>query len=255
MMPSEEQTQSLSLSGKRSASHVIDSDGDVLPPWLEALKHPFRRGWWWLGMALSIWMLLDMGEALVNQRPIHQYKFRGAICCIAVIIRCYMVTVETTLTNYGDKEWQTSAYDSSSEGQSFGEVLCVFVTSLAPAGAWFWAAALGKVAVEPWGTLLIAIGCCYFCMGLIGVAFYGGVQGASPFIVLPALCRIGYPFLPASCALALVPWMLRGSLMLDGSDSQWLRFIASTAAGYLLISHARLITLLYLDNRSRVGWE
>ena len=92
-------------------------------------------------------------------------------------------------------------------------------------------------------------------MGLIGVAFYGGVQGASPFVVLPALRRIGYPFLLASCAFALLPWTLRWAFTSSGDGHSWFLVGISTAVGFLLISHARLISILYLDNRSRIGWE
>ncbi|MDB6137597.1 MAG: hypothetical protein JWO94_669 [Verrucomicrobiaceae bacterium] len=255
MMPSKKQPPTLSQPQGLLAGHGIKPEAGAPPPWLEAVRHPFRRGWWWLGVTFAIWLLLDVVQALVCGRGMTQNGAKGTIGCALVIIRCYMVTVETTLTNYGDKLWQSSTYDSDSEYQSFGEVLCVFVMALAPAAAWLWAAVQGKVAAEPLFTLLTASGCCYFCMGLIGVAFYGGVQGASPFVVLPALCKIGYPFFLASCAIALLPWVLRWALTLGEDSSSWFLLGFSIVVGFLLISHARLIAILYLDNRSRIGWE
>ncbi len=102
------------------------------------------------------------------------------------------------------------------------------------------------------------VGLVYYPMSFLVIAMFGTVTAITPTIVLPAVIRTRWHYL---LVLVLLLSLYIGHFalgMFSGSLPWWaeaVMFLPTQAVVlYLLIVSARLLGLLYLSNRGRLGW-
>lgn len=231
-----------------------------LPIALDALSYPFVRfGWWALTILCAAGFLFLVaistgmdGRILISGRIVF-----AAVALVAIVVRCYFTIIEHTLTGWGEESWQNSSLDTDGLWSSLLSLLGLALIAWAPV------LVLGSMTdgFDEWQDViyqaLSAVGCEYFCMGTLSLVVFNNFSQVLPHRILPAIFRSGPAFMLAGAALALVPVAFEVAWdMLPDSMTTFVRgLIASAPAGFFMIAHARLIGLLYVANRERIGWE
>jgi hypothetical protein len=173
----------------------------------------------------------------------------------AILVRSYLTIVENTITGYGEEAGQDSGIRADGMWQDLWSMATVAAGSAAPMGLAMWLMPSGHPFKETAVTLLSGLGCEYFCMALTGTVIYGGLQGAMPQVVVPAIWRSGGGYALASILLLLVPLSFRIGLGMFAAYGFIAWAGAAVCASLVLIMQARLIGLVYLQNKERIGWE
>lgn len=223
----------------------------------DALAYPFARFGWWLAVTIAGCLLMFLAALTWVGPP--QYLV-GRVLCLMVLaglaVRCYLTVIENTVTGFGQEAWQDSGVRTEDMYGDLGRMLVLILGSWAPAIVAAVALPKDNLWAVPLVTLCEALGCEYFCMAVMGTVIMGGMQGANPAVVIPAIRRSGTSYALASILLILVPWSFRTGLGAFGADlgvASWAA--AAAAAAFVLIMQARLVGLVYLDNQERIGWE
>lgn len=231
-----------------------------LPIALDALSYPFVRfGWWALTVlcAAGFLFLVAISTGLDGHIRISSRIVFAALALVAVIVRCYFTIIEHTLTGWGKESWQSSSLDTDGLWSSLLSLLGLALI------AWSPVLVLASVieGSDEWPEVihqaLSAIGCEYFCMGTLALVVFNNFSQVLPHCILPAIFKSGPAFMIAGAALVLVPMAFEGAWdMLPDSMTAFLRgLLASGPAAFFMIAHARLIGLLYVAHRERIGWE
>lgn len=230
-------------------------DNRIIPLLMDALWYPLRRWPWWLvivGCVAENWIVLWMMQHSVRLPGLIVYL---SVLLYGVVVRCYFSAMETTLSGYGEESWQGSGFSMDGLWSSIGTLLGVAALSWAPTFVAALALAHQGADLEPWVSITGALGCEYFCMALIGTVAFGGLTGAMPQHVFPAIIRCGASYGLSSLSLMFVPWLLESAFNLWGRDSLGGMLVTFIIAGYLLLAQARMTGLVYLANKERIGWE
>ena len=219
---------------------------------VDALSYPFVRfGWWVLmtGCACILMALLVVGGLSMG-------RMFGLMGMAALIVRCYLTVVENTITGFGLEAWQNDGIRTEGMYGDLASMLGIAACSWLPAFLAVWFIPPSCAWALPATTLLEALGCEYFCMAVMGLVVMGGTQGAVPSMVIPAITKSGNSYALASILLISVPWSFRTGFNTFGAGHGVLPWIAAAgAAAFLLIMQARLVGLVYLENKERIGWE
>lgn len=220
----------------------------------DALGHPLRKWTWWLvvtACGVGIFWLLNL--MALNTRNNGRLAFIVAAFA-AVIVRCYFSAMEDTITGYGE-----AVGESGPRMDEFWETLWRVLGAAAMAWGPVGIAAIylhsQEMALEPWTSILAALGCEYFPMALLGIVNFGGVHGAVPQEVIPGILRCGPFYMFASLGLLLVPYSALWIYPAFPGGGIGASVAASAIAAYFLVAHARLVGRIYLVNRERLGWE
>jgi hypothetical protein len=221
----------------------------------DALCHPWRKwGWWILVTVCGFLLFWSIVLLLQNSRGSGRAGIVVAAFA-AVIVRCYFSAMENTITGYGENPSEGSGLRMDEFWETLGRVVLAAVIAWSPAGVAAIAFIQQELPLEPWLSILTALGCEYFPMALLGIVNFGGAHGAMPQVVIPAIFRCGPSYMIAGLSLLLVPysalWLHAG--FPQGGNATL--FAASAFAGFFLLAHARLIGRIYLANRERLGWE
>jgi hypothetical protein len=230
-----------------------------LKPLLAALAFPFQRITWWLLVVLcAAGFLVLLSISTMGTRTVISARVIAAgLVLIGIIVRCYFTIIEHTLTNWGKEAWQNQSLNSEGLWESMGSLLGLAALSWGPV---FIVAHYMQPYAE-WAELVCqltaALGCEYFCMGVLALVVFDNFAQIFPQHIIPALFKSGPAFMLGGAALVLVPLSFETVWnALLASQSVFVRaLIASAVAAYFLIAHARLMGLLYLANRERIGWE
>jgi pSer/pThr/pTyr-binding forkhead associated (FHA) protein len=115
----------------------------------------------------------------------------------------------------------------------------------------------------------IILGCLYFPMAFLAVAMKDTVLAANPLVVIPAILKIPFQYLIAAVLLSAVYGirMLGDSFAGDVGDKSMMsksmgelfmgfgvRAIWSFISVYLLVVNMRILGLLYVANKQKLGW-
>jgi hypothetical protein len=115
----------------------------------------------------------------------------------------------------------------------------------------------------------VIFGCLYFPMAFLAVAIKDNVMAANPLVVVPSIVRVPLEYLVAAILLAglfgirwmgdaLSSGMAHESLMTTSMTEMFLMFgfraIWAFISVYLLTVTMRILGLLYLTKRDRLGW-
>ena len=221
----------------------------------DALCHPWRKWGWWLLVTICGFLLFwALVLVLQGGRGSGRVAFIAAAFA-AVIVRCYFSAMENTITGYGEKPGEGSGLRMDEFWETLGRVVLAALVAWSPSAIAAIALHAQELPVEPWLSILGALGCEYFPMALLGIVNFGGVHGAMPQVVIPAIFRCGPSYMIAGLSLLLVPY---SALWIYSAFSQGgVGAIASASAicAFFLLAHARLIGRIYLVNRERLGWE
>ncbi|MDB6140790.1 MAG: hypothetical protein JWO94_3862 [Verrucomicrobiaceae bacterium] len=218
---------------------------------LDALSYPFLRYGWTIfvtACACAVMWLLSVG--FVNRGILY-----SLITLLAIVVRCYLTIVENTLTGYGEDIGQNGGLRAEGMWGDLLTIVIVATGSWAPAGLAALMISPYEPLKEPALALLGTLGCEYFCMALIGTVVFGGLQGAAPKIVLLGIWQSGGSYAFASLVLMLVPVSFHMGLGMFASYGFGAQFGAAAFASFVLIIQARLVGLVYLANKERIGWE
>ncbi|MDB6073980.1 MAG: hypothetical protein JWO89_1620 [Verrucomicrobiaceae bacterium] len=218
---------------------------------VDALTFPLRRiGWWLFVTACAIAAMWLLGNGYIN---------KGIIYCtgvlLAVTVRSYLTIVENTLTGYGEDIGQSSGLRAEGMWADLGNLALVSLCSWAPAILAVFMVSPFESWKEPLVTLLASLGCEYFCMAVMGTVVFGGIQGALPQHVLPAIFKSGSSYALAGVILMLVPLSFRTgySMFVSYGIGAWAG--AAIFSAFIVVMQARLVGLIYLANKERIGWE
>lgn len=232
----------------------VDKPPSSLTLLMDAFGHPLRKWTWWFIVATCgiglFWMLILMAS---TTRGNGRLGFIVAAFA-AVIVRCYFSAMENTITGYGE-----AAGESGPRMDEFWETLWRVVGAAAMAWGPMVTVAIylhfHEMPEEPWTSILAALGCEYFPMALLGIVNFGGLHGAFPQVVIPAIFRCGPFYIFAALGLLLVPYSALWIYAAFAEDSFGASVAASVVSSYFLVAHARLVGRIYLVNRERLSWE
>jgi hypothetical protein len=232
-----------------------------LPILLDALSHPFSRLMWWVMLVLCsagflIFLGVSMGATTDGRVVISGRLIFGALFLIGLVIRCYFTIIEHTLTDWGKEAWQHVTMNTDGLWSSIPSLLGLAGIAWLPA-ILVWQMVSHEQASLLGSQLAAAFGCEYFCLGILALVVFDNFAMVMPQHIMPAMFRCGLLFLIAGPALTLVPLSFQIVWTMQSADqSAFLRaIIASSGAAFFLIAHARLMGLLYLANRERIGWQ
>lgn len=220
----------------------------------DALVHPLRKWTWWLVVAMcgiAIFWLFSLMAHSSNRGNRLIYVIAALL---AVIVRCYFSAMENTITGYGEKPGE-SGPRMDEFWETLSRVLLAAIIAWCPVGIAALFLHQQEMSLEPWMSILTALGCEYFPMALLGIVNFGGVHGAMPQVVIPGIFRCGPFYIFAALGLLLIPY---SALWISGAFEEggfWASVAASAVSSYFLVAHARLVGRIYLVNRERLGWE
>lgn len=220
----------------------------------DALAHPLRKWGWWLLVAFCGIIVLWLVPLVAQNRTTDRVIYLIAIL-LAVIVRCYFSIIETTLTGYGSEPGHGSGLRMDEFWETLGRVAVAALIAWCPVGiaaAVLWSK---ELPLEPWLTILSALGCEYFPMALLGIVNFGGVHGAVPQVVIPAIFKCGPTYMFASLGLLLIPYSALWLYSAFPHGGILAAISAALIASYFLVTHARLVGQIYMTNRERLGWE
>lgn len=195
---------------------------------------------------------LETGRVLISGRIIF-----AALALIGVIVRCYFTIIEHTLIGWGKEGWQTTTLDTDGLWTSLLSMVGLALISWLPVAAVSYFVPPHQMWRELACQLMAALGCEYFCMGALALVVFNNFTQVLPQHILPAMIKSGASFMLCGAALVLVPMSFQTVWhLVPASQATFVRaLIASSVAGYFLIVHARLMGLLYLSSREKIGWE
>ena len=231
-----------------------------LPIAVDALSYPFVRFGWWLLIVLcaaGFLVLLAISTGINGRILISSRIILGALVLTGVVVRCYFTVIEHTLTDWGKETWQNASLNTEGLWGSMASLLGLACIAWAP--LFVFGSVMGDD--EEWRELacnvLAAVGCEYFCMGTLALVVFDNFSQVLPHRILPAIFKSGPAFMLAGAALVLVPMAFQVAWgALPSSMHVFVRALVATApAAFFMIAHARLIGLLYVANRERIGWE
>ena len=219
---------------------------------LDAIAYPFRRLLWWLIMVgcYAGLMAVFYGNRVSGGRVFLIFALMG------VIVRCYLTIIENTITGFGSEAWQDESLRTDGMYEDLGAMFGLMIISWSPMLLMWFFGPNDAVWLDPAITVLGGLGCEYFCMAVTGLVIMGGIQGAKPMLVLPAIYKSGGGYALSSMALMVVPLSFRWGFHAVAAHSNVLASLAGAAvAAFIVIMQARLIGLVYLENKERIGWE
>lgn len=235
---------------------------------MDALSYPFMRFGWWLLVTVCGCLLMVLLLGFIPRVSTSSvgsfggignssiYRVFFLLLMAGMIVRSYLSVIENTITGFGEEGWQDSGPRVEGMFADMGTMLGVAAGSWAPAVLATLLISPNEPWVSPVITLLAALGCEYFCMAVVGTVVMGGLQGANPRFVLPAIWRCGGSYALASLVLISVPWGFQTGLTAFEANGGLGGWIAAAAAGaFVLLMQARLVGLIYLANKERIGWE
>jgi hypothetical protein len=228
----------------------------------EAFAYPFKNGGWLILVCATLFLgLLDFlasaskfgGLMLFMRTLMLQVIFLGYLFA-------YMQSIIQN-TARGD-ESEPSLPDITNFLEDIlipcGQFLATILFSFAPVLAvitWYFngGAELAGTAVLP----SIILGCLYFPMGFLAVAMFDTVTALNPMLVVPSIMKVSLQYLTACLLLGLV-------VLIRAFGAKLLRLIipvmfvpdiiSSFVGIYFLTVQCRILGLLYLTNRQRLGW-
>lgn len=219
---------------------------------VDAFTFPLRRRWgWWLAVSVCVGLdlvLLRLG--FVSARLLFAFLFIAGL-----VVRFYFSVIETTLTGYGEESWQGNGFNVEDLWSSIWTVALVALVSWSPAVITYYVLRSHQQPAEPWFSLVGMVGCEYFSMGVLGTVVFGSFSGAMPHRVLPAIFRSGSLYGFAAVALMLVPWSFEWVMPYLKVYEFWGVALAGAVASYFLITQARLVGLIYLSLKEKIGWD
>ncbi|MEZ0276059.1 MAG: hypothetical protein ACAH88_14220 [Roseimicrobium sp.] len=220
----------------------------------DGLMHPWKKWLWWLLIAACVAALLWFALYFSPGRRGGGRGMYAIAALLAIIVRCYFSVMETTLTGYGESPHEGSGLRMDEFWETLGRVVVAALI------AWFPVALVAlylnqsSMPMEPWVSIFAALGCEYFPMALLGIVNFGGLRGAAPQVVLPAILKCGPIYMLSGLGLLLVPYSANWTYHAFPRGGAWAVIAASSAAAYFLIAHARLTARIYLANSERLGW-
>jgi hypothetical protein len=230
-----------------------------LPAIVDALCYPFVRIIWFLLVVLCAagFLVLVTISALTKGRGMGEQIFTAALLLVGVVVRCYFTIIEHTLIGWGKEGWQTTTLDYDGLCSSLLSMVGLACISWLPLAAVAYFVPTSNEWREVICQILAAIGCEYFCMGTLALVVFNNFSQVLPQHILPAMFKSGASFMLCGAALVLVPLSFQTVWhLLPATHATFVRaLIASSVSGYFLIAHARFMGLLYLANRTRIGWE
>lgn len=133
------------------------------------------------------------------------------------------------------------------------QVFVVGLVSFGPmTGYLFWA---GHEHVKPlidYG--LLGLGVIYFPMAMLAVVVLGYTGALSPHIVIPAIFRAGWLYWSAVLMLCLL-YVAESAVESALSGLFLIKFIVLAFVGvYTLMTHARILGVLYRERQEELGW-
>jgi glucan phosphoethanolaminetransferase (alkaline phosphatase superfamily) len=214
--------------------------------------------WWLLVVLCAAGFLVLLSISTMGARTVISTRvIAAALVLIGLIVRCYFTIIEHTLTNWGKEAWQSQALNSEGLWSSMGSLLGLALLSWAPVFLVAHSMGASSEWLELACQITAALGCEYFCMGVLALVVFDNFTQIFPQHIIPALFKSGPAFMLAGAGLVLVPLAFETVWnVLPATQTVFVRaLIASAVAAYFLIAHARLIGLLYVANRERIGWE
>ena len=127
---------------------------------------------------------------------------------------------------------------------SFGPALAVLIFG-DPEASWYLPAILAA----------IVYGCFYFPMSVLAAQALGGLGAALPHIVLPAVVKALPGYIVALGALGLVLIMSKYAQVIAAHIPYIGWLLTSALALYGMMFQGRLIGLIYVAKRAKLGWE
>ncbi|MCP5558886.1 MAG: hypothetical protein H7A55_14155 [Verrucomicrobiaceae bacterium] len=221
-----------------------------VPILIDALRYPLTH----IGWLLVIVGAASAGFGVLSLKVLSVRLVLILMALVGVVVRVYFSIIENTLTGWGQEAWQGAGLRFDDLWDSLGNVIGIAFVAWLPTGAIFYWMAPHQPLREELVTLTSALGCEYFCMGLMALIALGSFTEALPHRVIPAILRCGPAYMLAGAGLMLIPVGIRlvASLVPEGGFGAWMAVAA--AGGYFLMAHARLVGRIYLANRERVGW-
>jgi len=223
----------------------------------DALSYPLLKklSWWLLVVGCATAAVFLYSSGLLTRNAQSGRMLFLVLFLLGLTVRCYFSVIENTLTGYGEEAWQSNQLRTDDLWSSMGTVALVALISWAPAvAAGFWLHH-NEMALEPWLSVLGGLGCEYFTMAVIGTVVFGGMTGAMPQNVLPAIFRSGVSYGLGALGLLLIPWTFQWTLPAFREYGIWGVVIACAFSSYFLIVQARLAGLIYVANREKIGWD
>jgi hypothetical protein len=233
-------------------SSTVPASQGTMSMVLDALTYPLLKRWGWWLLASSC---VGADVFLVSLSVISAKLLLLFLFIVGLLVRCYFSVIETTLTGYGEEAWQGNGFSADDLWSSIGTVTGVATMSWAPAIAGYFVLRSQHQPVEPWFSILGMLGCEYFSMAVLGTVVFGSFSGALPHRVIPAIFRSGASYGLAALGLMLVPWSFEWTLPSFISYGLGGVAIAGAVASYFLIAQARLVGLIYLDIKEKIGWD
>jgi hypothetical protein len=219
----------------------------------DGLMHPWKKWVWWLAVAacfaVLFWLVLLVSRSRDGGRGVY-----AIAVCIAIVVRCYFSVMETTLTGYGEKPSEGSGLRMDEFWETLGRVAVAALIAWSPVALAALYLSPKDLPLEPWLSIFAALGCEYFPMALLGIVNFGGLHGALPQVVIPAIFRCGPIYMLTGPALLLVPYSATWVYHAFPEGGLLAVVAASAAASYFLIAHARLTAQIYIANSERLGW-
>jgi hypothetical protein len=215
---------------------------------LDALTYPIRgTGWVMILVGAVFAVLLDLAQVI---------PFLGLVALLfsaGYFGAFYLDIVASTMAGEDTTpDWPTGFWDEvliplgrliGLTLLSFGPalLLLIFAQREAP---WFAGAFLAA----------LAYGCVYFPMSVLAAQALGGVGGALPHVVIPAVFRALPSYLWALLALGLI--LILGHLAQDFVvQVPFIGWFLSAAVGlYGMVFQGRIIGLVYVRRREQLGW-
>jgi hypothetical protein len=223
----------------------------------DALTYPLLKRflWWLIVIGCTTGGIFLVSTGLSSRGVVSIRVLALALFLLGLAIRCYFSVIETTLTGYGEEEWQGSGLNTEDIWSSMGLVAGVALISWAPTLVVGYLLHQNQLEVEPWLSVVGALGCEYFSMAVIGLVVFGGITGAMPQNVFPAIFRSGASYGLGALGLMFIPWTFQWTLPYFIQYGLWGIAIACAIASYFLIAQARLAALIYVAHREKIGWD
>jgi hypothetical protein len=217
---------------------------------LDALTYPIRKNGW-------IMILLGAIFSVILQ--VMQFApFIGIIVALfsaGYFGAFYLDIISTTMIDRDEvPDWPSYSNFIDDIISPVFRLLVLVLISFLPAivilfadrtASWFWPAFVGGV----------VYGCFYFPMAILATQAFGGLGGAMPQIVFPAMFRAMPGYILAVAALILGFRVCFAAQYFTAEVPYFGWFLTAAVALYSLMFQGRLIGLIYRTKSHELGWE